>query len=188
MTGTIDRRGRPLRNLRLSVTDRCNLRCQYCMPEKDYVWLPQPDVLTFENRTSGDLTGFEWQTVFLPTEGSRASFGAQSFRGRDSDGNPLADIPPDRWHAEYRKQRGTVTVHGRWEHRLPKTDPGSREQRIDDADLVSAGVQIEFGTSWELDATLQNLLDELYFASADSRAAAAPGRSIVFRLSRRGPG
>ena len=40
--------GRPLRNLRLSVTDRCNLRCQYCMPEKDYVWLPRANILHFE--------------------------------------------------------------------------------------------------------------------------------------------
>jgi len=40
--------GRPLRNLRLSVTDRCNLRCQYCMPEEDYVWLPRHDLLHFE--------------------------------------------------------------------------------------------------------------------------------------------
>src|SRR4029079_9788455 len=40
--------GRPLRNLRLSVTDRCNLRCEYCMPEEDYVWLPRQDVLHFE--------------------------------------------------------------------------------------------------------------------------------------------
>jgi cyclic pyranopterin phosphate synthase len=40
--------GRPLGNLRLSVTDRCNLRCQYCMPEEDYVWLPREDVLHFE--------------------------------------------------------------------------------------------------------------------------------------------
>jgi cyclic pyranopterin phosphate synthase len=39
---------RPLRNLRLSVTDRCNLRCQYCMPERDYVWLPRHDILDFE--------------------------------------------------------------------------------------------------------------------------------------------
>jgi GTP 3',8-cyclase len=39
---------RPLANLRLSVTDRCNLRCQYCMPEKDYVWLPKDDILHFE--------------------------------------------------------------------------------------------------------------------------------------------
>ena len=39
---------RPLRNLRLSVTDRCNLRCSYCMPEPDYVWLPREDILHFE--------------------------------------------------------------------------------------------------------------------------------------------
>jgi len=48
MSAVPDRLGRPLRNLRLSVTDRCNLRCQYCMPEADYVWLPKADVLTFE--------------------------------------------------------------------------------------------------------------------------------------------
>ena len=40
--------GRPLRNLRVSVTDRCNLRCAYCMPEKEYVWLPREDMLQFE--------------------------------------------------------------------------------------------------------------------------------------------
>ena len=40
--------GRPLRNLRVSVTDRCNLRCAYCMPEKDYVWLPKDNLLQFE--------------------------------------------------------------------------------------------------------------------------------------------
>ena len=40
--------GRPLRNLRLSVTDRCNLRCEYCMPEDEYQWLPREDLLHFE--------------------------------------------------------------------------------------------------------------------------------------------
>ncbi len=39
---------RPLRNLRISVTDRCNLRCQYCMPEEEYVWLSRSDILEFE--------------------------------------------------------------------------------------------------------------------------------------------
>jgi cyclic pyranopterin phosphate synthase len=43
-----DRYARPLHNLRVSVTDRCNLRCAYCMPEQDYVWLPREDVLQFE--------------------------------------------------------------------------------------------------------------------------------------------
>jgi GTP 3',8-cyclase len=44
----VDLLGRPLRSLRVSVTDRCNLRCQYCMPEEDYAWLPREDLLSFE--------------------------------------------------------------------------------------------------------------------------------------------
>ena len=43
-----DKKARPLTSLRLSVTDRCNLRCSYCMPEADYTWLPREDILTFE--------------------------------------------------------------------------------------------------------------------------------------------
>ena len=44
----LDRFNRPLRSLRISVTDRCNLRCQYCMPEPDYAWLPRESLLTYE--------------------------------------------------------------------------------------------------------------------------------------------
>jgi cyclic pyranopterin phosphate synthase len=43
---------RPLTNLRLSVTDRCNLRCAYCMPEEEYSWLPSREVLSFEEMSS----------------------------------------------------------------------------------------------------------------------------------------
>ena len=47
-----DQRQRPLRDLRISVTDRCNFRCSYCMPKdvfsKDYQYLPHSDLLSFE--------------------------------------------------------------------------------------------------------------------------------------------
>ncbi|MSQ42457.1 MAG: GTP 3',8-cyclase MoaA [Dehalococcoidia bacterium] len=50
-----DRLGRVLRDLRLSVTDRCNLRCRYCMPQEvfgaDFAFLPRADLLTFEEIT-----------------------------------------------------------------------------------------------------------------------------------------
>ena len=39
---------RPLKSLRISVTDRCNMRCRYCMPEQEYAWLPRDSILTFE--------------------------------------------------------------------------------------------------------------------------------------------
>jgi len=45
---TLDTLRRPLRNLRLSVTDRCNLRCSYCMPEENYTWLHAREILSFE--------------------------------------------------------------------------------------------------------------------------------------------
>ncbi|HUL65922.1 MAG TPA: GTP 3',8-cyclase MoaA [Burkholderiaceae bacterium] len=51
----LDRRGRALRDLRISVTDRCNFRCTYCMPkevfDRDYHFLPHGDLLTFEEIT-----------------------------------------------------------------------------------------------------------------------------------------
>lgn len=48
----LDAFDRPLRSLRISVTDRCNLRCRYCMPEKQYAWLPRRDLLNFEEIAS----------------------------------------------------------------------------------------------------------------------------------------
>jgi cyclic pyranopterin phosphate synthase len=48
MKPLLDRLGRPLGSLRLSVTDRCNMRCGYCMPEADYTWLPRESLLSFE--------------------------------------------------------------------------------------------------------------------------------------------
>ena len=50
-----DTRGRPLRDLRISVTDRCNFRCSYCMPkdvfDKNYSFLPHASLLSFEEIT-----------------------------------------------------------------------------------------------------------------------------------------
>jgi cyclic pyranopterin phosphate synthase len=50
-----DAMGRPLRDLRISVTDRCNFRCSYCMPkevfDRDYTFLPQASLLSFEEIT-----------------------------------------------------------------------------------------------------------------------------------------
>jgi cyclic pyranopterin phosphate synthase len=47
-TDLVDPFGRTVRDLRISVTDRCNFRCTYCMPEEGMVWLPRAEVLTFE--------------------------------------------------------------------------------------------------------------------------------------------
>ncbi|NJO89459.1 MAG: radical SAM protein [Chloroflexia bacterium] len=44
----IDKHGRPMNYLRVAITDRCNLRCTYCMPHENMTFLPKNEVLTYE--------------------------------------------------------------------------------------------------------------------------------------------
>ena len=60
----VDPHGRTVRDLRISVTDRCNLRCRYCMPAEGMDWLPRADLLTYEEieriaRVCVDRFGFD---------------------------------------------------------------------------------------------------------------------------------
>ena len=48
MEDLVDPFGRIIRDLRISITDRCNFRCTYCMPEEGMQWLPRSEVMTFE--------------------------------------------------------------------------------------------------------------------------------------------
>jgi cyclic pyranopterin phosphate synthase len=47
----VDPFNRTVRDLRISITDRCNFRCSYCMPEEGMKWLPREDLLTYEELT-----------------------------------------------------------------------------------------------------------------------------------------
>ena len=66
-----DMRARPLHDLRISVTDRCNFRCVYCMPRevfgRDYAFLPRAELLSFEEitRLAGIFTGLGVEKVRL---------------------------------------------------------------------------------------------------------------------------
>ncbi|HWT06249.1 MAG TPA: radical SAM protein, partial [Xanthomonadales bacterium] len=48
----VDAFRRPITYLRVSVTDRCNLRCVYCMPEAGLPWIAKPDILSYEEIVS----------------------------------------------------------------------------------------------------------------------------------------
>jgi len=69
MEPLLDRLGRPLETLRISITDRCNFRCVYCMPKeifgRDYAFLERRELLTFEEltRVTGVFAGLGVRTV-----------------------------------------------------------------------------------------------------------------------------
>ncbi len=71
----IDGYGRVVRDLRISVTDRCNLRCVYCMPAEGMQWLPKGDLLTFE-----ELARFAGICIRLGVTGIRLTGGEPTVR------------------------------------------------------------------------------------------------------------
>jgi GTP 3',8-cyclase len=76
LSGTlIDTQGRTARDLRISVTDRCNLRCVYCMPAEGMPWLPKSDLLTYE-----EITRFAAVTLQLGVTGIRLTGGEPTVR------------------------------------------------------------------------------------------------------------
>jgi len=71
----IDTHGRVVRDLRISVTDRCNLRCVYCMPAEGMPWLPKAQLLTFE-----EMARFSKVALSLGVEAIRLTGGEPTVR------------------------------------------------------------------------------------------------------------
>ena len=71
----IDTQGRVVRDLRISVTDRCNLRCVYCMPAEGMPWLPKDNLLTYE-----EIARFARVCLALGVTGIRLTGGEPTVR------------------------------------------------------------------------------------------------------------
>ena len=71
----VDAHGRVVRDLRISVTDRCNLRCVYCMPAEGMPWLPREELLTYE-----ELARFARVCVEAGVHGVRLTGGEPTVR------------------------------------------------------------------------------------------------------------
>lgn len=66
----VDAHNRPIKDLRISVTDRCNFRCTYCMPLDEYAWIDKKEILTFE-----EITRLATQFIQLGVEKIRLTGG-----------------------------------------------------------------------------------------------------------------
>jgi GTP 3',8-cyclase len=84
-SGVGDRLGRPLRDLRVSVTDRCNFRCPYCMPKeifgRDHAFLPRAEILSFEEITRVVRAAASLGVLACPSSLGRIAFSEQAIRG-----------------------------------------------------------------------------------------------------------
>ena len=143
----LDRVGRPLRNLRLSVTDRCNLRCEYCMPEQEYLWLPREDLLHY-----GEIRALVDVFIALGVDRVRLTGGEPLLRkelprfvGMLAERQGLTDIALTTNGVLLAEQADALRAAGL--HRVTVSldtlhrDRFTRLTRVDSLDAVHAGIQ-----------------------------------------------
>jgi hypothetical protein len=82
-----DGHGRPIGDVRISVTDRCNFRCQYCMPAEGLAWLERGEILTFEEHSTASAT------ESAPSASSTRSPNRSSRSVRPTCGSRCAAVP-----------------------------------------------------------------------------------------------
>ncbi len=141
-----------------------------------------PDEWTFTNLTEGTIDGFEWECQVLLRSSLRAYGYGHFISGESPDGMPLLDIPVNRAVAglEHFKDRWGSGVQV--EFRGKKTDPGDGEKWIPDAQLLSAFVTADLPANLEAALRATNLLNQLYFDTADRKAPLAHGRGFLITL------
>ena len=142
----------------------------------------EPDLLTYVNLTSGTIQGIEAEGHYQFDEHWSFEFGGHLMEGDGSQGEPLSDIPANRFHVGGRWRQGSWFGQLRWEERAAKDEVGSGEKPIPSASLVSAVLEYEVREGLWLSVNGRNLLDSLYFNSPDRKVPYSPGRSLGVTL------
>ncbi len=138
---------------------------------------------TFVNLTSGTIVGVELDGFYEASERWQISWSAHRIEGEDERGDqPLADVPTDRFQVGLRYRASRWEGRLRYQQRARKDDPGVGEKTIPAAGLVSAALAWKIRDGLEITLRGSNLLDQVYYSSADRKSPVAPGRSLGLDL------
>lgn len=142
-----------------------------------------PQINSYVNLDRGTIDGLELDARWPVSDSLTLALSAHRIRGESAAGEPLADIPADRWRVGLEQQFQHCTLALNWNWRQDKTDIGADEIELAAADYGEGSMQCELNAHWRAALVVSNASDELYLANADSQAALLPGRQISLRLS-----
>jgi iron complex outermembrane receptor protein len=144
----------------------------------------ESDQYTFANLTNGNIRGFEWESVLAPFKETRFYFRGHLVAGKNDGGDPLVDIPVYRNSIGFERQDLDSLSYGtEWQYRGRKNEPAEGEKQVPSVHLLSAFIRLAPSSGLRLSVSFTNLLNRLYFPTADRKSALAPGRGIVIALN-----
>lgn len=142
-----------------------------------------PEQLTFKNTTQGNIEGAELELSRQLTPAWSMQFSAVTVKGENNQGAPLADIPAERLTLRntYSTKSDLFTID--WQHRRKKHTIGTGEIPTPSANLLSASWRHFLSTELTLTLSIDNILDDTYFSSADDLSTLSPGRQVGIHFS-----
>jgi iron complex outermembrane receptor protein len=141
------------------------------------------DVLEYVNLDSATINGLSYTANWAP-DNSKLSLQLSGawIKGEDDSGNVIADIPAHNHRLTVGYQLGTIRFFSNVLYRASKTDVADGERSLDSVVTLDIGASLPFNNKVNGRVSIRNLTNQLFYVSADDRAAFAQGRSIQFAL------
>ena len=141
------------------------------------------DVLEYVNLDSATINGLSYTANWAP-DNSKLSLQLSGawIKGEDESGNVIADIPAHNHRLTMGYQVGTIRFFSNVLYRASKTDVADGERSLDSVVTLDIGASLPFNNKVNGRVSIRNLTNQLFYVSADDRAAFAQGRSIQFAL------
>ncbi len=135
------------------------------------------EVRSFDNVDSGSIWGFEVAGAWSISRTLGLDWGGHLLQGEADNGDPLADIPPDRAWASVHWSPEDWSVKSRLEHRLRKSDLGPGELELGSATLLSFKIERSHRLG-VVSVYAENLLDQTYRTAADDKLPPSAGATV----------
>jgi len=135
------------------------------------------DQLSFFNIENGKISGWEIEYDWMLTEQIDFRTIATIIEGKNTQGQPLADIPSDRVSFAIHYQTDRLFANFRLQHRFKKNETGSGELPTAAATILNASLSYRINHQWNLQFFADNLTNESYVSSADDLSTIMAGRN-----------
>ena len=144
----------------------------------------QPNVFSFRNDSRARVQGAFAQFKYSLTDNLQLDMRANYADTEDRSGDPLNNQAASYLALDLRRSFGQQSVLVGLAHRFRLTDVSAGDQDLDSATDINVSWHKALTDSWNISIELQNLLDESYVLTTDSRATLAPGRAMNVSITR----